>query len=161
MTFSKIDSDAPQRVRISWEMLTPRDDTAGRPDEEQDGYWPSLDPEEDGYIGPADPSDVEGILHGIKFEEQHLEAQERIDAWERGDWHYVGVIARAHVYIPIGGRSFRMMRLDSGGLWGIESDAGEYLREVYQEQRDDLLAELRTFGAALGQLPDFDEEGAE
>lgn len=151
----------PQRVRISWEMLTPPDDSPDKPDERDEGFWPSLDPDAPGYIGDCLPDDVTGQGQQARFAEQMEAAESRMAAWEAGQWEYVGVVARAHIWIPVGGRSFRTMTLDSAGLWGIESDAGDYLRSVFDEERGELLAQLRTLGAALGQLPDFDEESPE
>jgi hypothetical protein len=157
--FSNTDAPRlPQRVRISWELLTPADDSGDRPDENDDGFWPSLEPDACGYIGDAAPDDVDGVAHQAEYERQLEAAEARMAAWEADGWHYVGVVARARVFIPIGGGSFRVMTLDSGGLWGIESDAGDYLREVFGQERENLLAELRTLGAALGTSPDFDEE---
>jgi hypothetical protein len=82
-------------------------------------------------------------------------------AFERGDWGFVGVVAKATAFIPIGQGSFRIMQFESAGLWGIESDAGDYLKEVYSQERDNLLGELRTLGAALRQSPDFVQEFSE
>lgn len=75
-------------------------------------------------------------------------------------WHYVGVQAVVTVFIPTGGKSFRVMTLESAGLWGIESNAGRYLREVYKEEQAGLMAELRTFAAAIAS-GNFMEEEAE
>lgn len=66
----------------------------------------------------------------------------------------------ARVFIPCGGSSFRLLTLRSAGLWGIESDAGAYLREVYEEEKADLRAELATFAAAFA-AGDLDEEESE
>ncbi len=139
--FAMTDAKAkPQKVHITWSMHLEHDDTCGPPDQEQDGYWPSLDPNDAGYIGKA--SKVELAL-------QYAAAQERMTAWEACGWHYVGVIARADILIPIGGGSFRIMQLQSAGVWGVESDAGDYLNELYQEQRADLLGELERMSSAL------------
>ncbi len=55
---------------------------------------------------------------------------ERLRAWCNDDWHYVGVVVRqADACRCCGPRA---------SLWGIESDAGDYLAEVAQE----LAAEL-------------------
>lgn len=156
--FQMIDSPAPQRVRISWEMLTPSDGSADKPDERDEGFWPSLDPEACGYIGEPEPSDVDATGQAARYQEQLEAAESRMAAWEAGDWEYIGVVACARVFIPIGGNSFRVMTLESAGLWGIESDSGDYLREVFAEERAELLGQLRVLGATLGTVPDFDEE---
>lgn len=150
MQFSNTESGhKPQKLHIRWAMETPTDESADRPDEMCDGYWPSLDPDEAGWIGDNPER---------SYDEQMADAQQRIDDYESGVWEYVGVVAVANLLIPIGGGSFRMMTLKSGGLWGIESDAGDYLMEVFEEQKDDLLAELKTLGEALA-AGDFIQEG--
>jgi hypothetical protein len=61
-------------------------------------------------------------------------------------WAFVGVQATATVSYPIGNGSARLETLRSGGLWGIESDAGSYLKEVAQEELADLRGHLEHFG---------------
>jgi hypothetical protein len=135
--FSNVDRNIPQQVHIYWTMITERDDTAGKPDEMQDGYWPSHDPDDAGYV-PAE-----------QFDDAHDIAQQRMNGWLNDVWEYIGVMAKATVYIPIGGTSFRVMELQSSGIWGIESDSESYIEETYEEQKRDLLTELLTLGAAL------------
>ncbi len=62
----------------------------------------------------------------------------RMEGLLKGDWHFVGIMAEAEVLSPIEGMkdNFRVETLSSGGLWGIESDSGDYLKEVAQEISD-------------------------
>lgn len=151
--FSMIDSATrPQRLAIHWTMETPRDNHASAPDQMQDGYWPSLDPEDAGFIGEGKTA--------ADLKREKAKARLRYNRWLGDAWHYVGVVARAVVFIPAGGQSFRVLELRSAGLWGIESDSGSYLRDVYEEQREELRAELATLAAALT-AGDFDEEESE
>jgi hypothetical protein len=132
--------DAPTRaqvVTIQWERLEARDDCNDKPDDRDEGFWPSTDPKAAGYVGPEN---VE------RFEELYAAAMERMTAWNEGDWYYIGIVARAHVSIPIGGGSFRTLTLDSAGCWGIESDAGDYLDEVFEEEKAELLRQLAVLG---------------
>lgn len=151
MQFNNLESDAPQRVRISWEMLTQRDLYSRSPEQECDGYWPSLDPRDPGFIGEnADLAD---------FDRQYKAAKERLQAFENGDWYYMGVRAKAFVHIPIGSRSFRMLELESSGLWGVESDSdASYLESIFADEREELLSQLRTLGASLTGKTELDEE---
>lgn len=142
----------PQRLAVSWTMETPRDDYARAPDQMQDGYWPSLYPQDDGFIGEGKTA------ADLKRETQ--KARLRYNRWLGDAWHYVGVVAVARVFIPCGGVSFRVLTLRSAGLWGIESDAGAYLCEVYEEEKADLRAELSTL-AALWMAGDYDSEESE
>ncbi len=45
---------------------------------------------------------------------------QRMEAYNRGDWHMVGIRAVAEVVTASG----TIQTLRSGGLWGIESDSG-------------------------------------
>jgi hypothetical protein len=147
--FNMIDSASrPQQVAIHWEMRTPRDMSAGAPDSMDDGFWPSRDPDAAGYVLPEN------------YEREMRRARGRMAAWTADRWHYVGVQAVATVFIPAGGKSFRVMTLESAGLWGIESNAGRYLWEVYKEQQAELMAELKAFATAIV-AGDFMEEEAE
>lgn len=127
----------PQQVHIKWTMETPFDECGDRPDERDDGFWPSRDPDAAGYVLPEN------------FDAAQESAEARMEAWQDGEWQYVGVVACAEVYIPIGGGSFRVMTLRSGGLWGIESDAGDYLRDVFEEEKAALIGELTALGEGL------------
>lgn len=55
---------------------------------------------------------------------------ERLRAYCRGDWHYVGVVVRPADACECCGLS--------ESLWGIESDSTEYLREVAEELADQI-----------------------
>lgn len=125
--------DAPKRpqvVTIEWERVLKDDDTAGRPDERDDAFWPVSD-------------DFEGDEKA--YLDARGRAQERLDEFDAEQWWYVGVIARAHVAIPIGGGSFATYTMDSPGLWGIESDSEEsYLAETFEDAKAEILAHLET-----------------
>lgn len=75
---------------------------------------------------------------------------ERIAAWRNSDFTMIGIRARADIMIPIGQGSFRLMTLRSAGLWSIESDSGEdYLESIFEDEKAQLLAELKTLCAGL------------
>lgn len=136
--FRNFDAKGPQVVSIRWERLNPRDETAERPDEMQDGFWPSADPEAPGYIGEHTAAELA---------EAQAAAQARMDAWERDEWEYVGTIARAHIAVPIGGGSFVTFTIDSAGLWGTESDSEEsYLESIFEDEKASLTGQLEALG---------------
>jgi hypothetical protein len=138
MQYSNIDRpSAPQSVRIDWTMETPRDDDATPPDERDEGFWPSRDPGAAGYVLPEN------------FEEEHAKASERMRAWLNDEWEFVGVVAVATISIPIGGDSFHVIELRSAGLWGIESDSPDYLKEVFEDEKSQLEDELKTLAAFI------------
>jgi hypothetical protein len=71
---------------------------------------------------------------------------ERMERLNRGDWCYIGISAEAEIGLPRFGDSYLIERLQSGGLWGLESDAGDYLESVEQEQLADLKQVLKDLG---------------
>lgn len=150
MQFRNIDLKGPERVRIQWAMETPTDETCDNPLDRDEGFFPSQDPESPGYIGDVSQEE---------FERQFAEAQQRLDDFHAGEWEYVGVIAVARVYVPIGGGSYTIHEFRSAGLWGIESNAGAYLDEVFEDEKASLLDNLKTLGAALAS-GDFEESDA-
>lgn len=68
-------------------------------------------------------------------DEAYLEAdKERMDAFAREEWNFIGVIARAHICVVVNQVGVNT-QMDSPGLWGIESDSDEeYLEEVFQSE---------------------------
>lgn len=104
-------------------------------------------PDDDGDASWLEQSDAD---MGEGFEAQ---SRERLAALARGDWEFVGVMARAH--IRVAGVS---QVIESAGLWGIESDSEEsYFDLVAGEQ----LRELREILLALGfTVEQFDEQCA-
>jgi len=72
---------------------------------------------------------------------------ERMEAYNSQQWSYMGIQAKAVISYEIGQGHRRLETLTSGGLWGIESDAGdEYITEVETEQLEDLKGHLEAFG---------------
>lgn len=65
---------------------------------------------------------------------------ERLRAWCNDDWSYVGVIVTA---------SRNGITLSIASLWGIESDAADYIRTVTYELSNGAIAEARDAIAAL------------
>jgi len=85
---------------------------------------------------------------------------ERILALDRGDFCYIGIKAKAVVSIPIPNNPgcVRLETLTSGGLWGVESDSGDYLDEVAQEELNDLKSHLKAFGVYIRNFNQFAKE---
>jgi hypothetical protein len=74
---------------------------------------------------------------------------ERREAYQNGDFSFVGV--RAEADVVIGGV---IQTLTSGGLWGIESDSGkEYIEEVAGEEYGQLRKILTEVGVPTKELP--------
>lgn len=148
--FSNTDAPKkPQKLHIRWEMKFIPEEHSDRPDENDDGFWPSRNPKDAGYIGARSKAE---------FDRQMASAKQRMADWEAGEWFYGGVVAVAHLLIPIGGGSFRIMTLESAGLWGIESDSEDYHKDVFEQEKSNLLAELTKLCEALAS-GDFIQEG--
>lgn len=76
----------------------------------------------------------------------------RMEAYDRGDWHMIGIYAVAKIQATENGP---IQTIRSGGLWGIESDSDdEYLVEVAAEQLAKLRVELLALGVTEDQLAD-------
>jgi len=75
---------------------------------------------------------------------------ERMEAYNRGDWYIMGIIAKATIKTVSG----LLQTIRSSGLWGVESDSDKsYLREVACEELAGLANELESLGfgnAAIG-----------
>ena len=70
--------------------------------------------------------------------------KERMGAYNRGDWHMIGIKAVATVHIPINDNNVKIQTIDSGGLWGIESDSDDdYIKDIGREQISDVKNYLR------------------
>jgi hypothetical protein len=72
------------------------------------------------------------------------EWSDRLEQYRRGEFGFVGIVARATVRLESTGS---MLTIDSPGLWGIESDSSpEYFEEIGNEQRGDLAGVLEELG---------------
>lgn len=81
-----------------------------------------------------------------KYTEQDYE---RIESYNKQEWHYTGISATADVQLT--GHLCRT--ITSSGLWGIESDSdASYFAEVEQEQLDELAKELTAVGFTKRQI---------
>lgn len=95
-----------------------RDDTVDRPDERDDGFWPSRDPKDAGYVYPE------------RFDEEMKKAQRTMEAWKNDEWFYVGVVLSV-------ARRGVVLDKHAVSLWGIECNhpysSNEYLTQVATE----------------------------
>ena len=74
--------------------------------------------------------------------------EERLAAYQHGDFGYVGVQATTELRIPSDQGGWIAQTITSPGLWGIEDDSDqEYLNEVFEEERATLLDMLKALGA--------------
>ncbi len=70
---------------------------------------------------------------------------DRREQYRQGAFEFVGIRAAVELPIPYG-KDRILVKVESPGLWGIESDSGEdYFNSVFQEESNtlaDMLAEL-------------------
>jgi hypothetical protein len=76
--------------------------------------------------------------------------QERLRGFERGDWNMTGVWVEADVFV---GGTIQTIRSD--GIWGIESDSGDYYKEVAKDEYRALKDILRKMG--FKKVPPFSD----
>ena len=87
------------------------------------------------------------LLRKLKNHDEGM-SLERATAYLNDAWYYVGIRARAHMYVVKNGCGTHYT-IESAGLWGIESDSSEaYFSEVFGEEKASLLADLTTFASA-------------
>jgi hypothetical protein len=79
------------------------------------------------------------------------EDYQRMEAYNRGAWHMLGIYAVAVVSYDIGHGSRRQESLRSDGLWGVESDSDE-IDNNEQEQLASLRGHLVTFGVDVSEF---------
>jgi len=92
------------------------------------------------FFKPYAAGEKPGSVLYIRYGKQDLE---RMEGLERGDWYYVGIMAKARVQLT----GDLVQGLTSGGLWGIESDAGQdYHTEVEDNEIHALREELKAVG---------------
>lgn len=115
------------------------DDNPARPDERQDGFWPSLYKDAAGFIGA-------GPDWRARFDAAKARAEAVIDAWEKDEWFYCGIVLSV---------SFQgiLIKDKAASLWGIEANYpgsdNTYLTQTANELLSDALAEAKAERARL------------
>lgn len=101
------------------------------------------------HVSEADKARVVEQFGSIEAacREYAREDAQRIRDFRAGDWWFESCRAVAEVRYELYDGSFRIERLSSGGVYGIESDCGEeYRQEVESQEMADLQAHLARFG---------------
>jgi hypothetical protein len=96
-----------------------------------------------------------------EYQRYGMQDYKRMEAYNNGDWQFVGIRAKVVVSYNIddNSNSRRLETLTSSGLWGIESDADKAdLSEIADDQVADLKEHLQHLGITLS---GFDETAAE
>lgn len=91
-----------------------------------------------------DYNDVTDLNERAKYKEQD---RARLAAYNKGDWHMVGVCAEAEVKVVRPGHG-TVYTLRSAGLWNIESDSDQkYFDEVYRDEINGLKQDIEAIMA--------------
>ena len=97
------------------------------------------------YFQPEAGGEKPGTPDYKKHAYQNYESMEGLN---RGDWGFIGIIAKATVQTVSGGTQ----HITSAGLWGIGSDSEEHHTIVAKEEIDSLKAELSSLGFSKRQI---------
>jgi hypothetical protein len=85
---------------------------------------------------------------------------ERMEDYNNNGWSFIGIKAVATVSYSIGNGDRQLETLESGGLWGVESDSGEYLNEVAADELLYLKGHIAQFGVDVSEfdkmIPEYD-----
>lgn len=92
---------------------------------------------------------VKAKFHMIREEDNYSDANdekdydpERVKAYRAGQWHFIGIRAKAVIDVIRQGYTTQY-EFESAGLWGIESDSDEsYLQEVFREECHQLKSDI-------------------
>lgn len=90
------------------------DDCKDKPDERQDGFWPSLNPEDAGYIGDGKTR--------ADLKKEYDKAAEIMESWKNDGWFYCGIVLSVSKAVVIPGRTQKEVTISdhAASLWGIE-----------------------------------------
>ncbi len=106
-----------------------RDDSRDRPDERQDGFWPSKIKTDAGYVKPE------------LFDAEMKKAKSVMKAWKNDEWFYCGIVLSVEI-------NDELIKKNAESLWGIECNyptyhgahtANDYLTEVANELLEEYL----------------------
>jgi hypothetical protein len=113
---------------ITYRATIEREDDAGAPDKNSEGFWPSLDKDAPGWVG-------ENPLR--TYDEQMANCREVMTRWKTGKMVYCGVILSAEK------AGIQLLERYHFALWGVDVNwpwgDNAYLREV----ANDLLHEAQ------------------
>ncbi len=102
------------------------DENGERPDERQDGFWPSFDRNEDGFIGDGK------IIADFAAEQEN--SKSIMETWERDEWFYCGVILSVKI------EDIELTR-HATSLWGLEANFLDTKNENLTQTANELLPE--------------------
>jgi hypothetical protein len=91
------------------------------------------------YFKPYAGCEEEGSENYQKYGKQDFLRMEGLNS---GSWYFMGIIAKAEIVTE--NDTIQVIR--SGGLWGVESNSGDYLEQVGKDELNNLRLELESLG---------------
>jgi len=98
------------------------DDSDMRPDERDEGFWPSQKPNDTGYCP-------------YNFDEAMARAKMVMAAWENDEWHYYGVA------VTVFKNGVQLTPTYAHSVWGIEGNYPDSNNDYFTEVANDILPE--------------------
>ena len=89
--------------------------------------------------------DYKEVTDEAEREKYKAQDAKRLAAYNRGEWHMIGICAKAIAWVER--TNYRTnYELESPGLWAIESDSDEeYLRDVFNNECEMLREDIKYF----------------
>ncbi len=100
-------------------------------------------------IGDMDRNEYQYFIPYMR--ECGFKSYQRYEQYNKGYWYSIGVVAIAEIEKRINNKVISF-EISSGGLWGIESDAEDYIEEIDQEELNNLRYQLSEIGLSMIQL---------
>lgn len=100
-----------------------RDDCGDKPDQRDDGFWPSKDKSAAGYVLPEN------------FEVEMAKAKRVMKAWQNDEWFYCGVS------VTVARNDVQLTKQYGHALWGVECNYPDSDNAYLTETANDMLSE--------------------
>jgi hypothetical protein len=100
-----------------------RDDSGDKPDQRDDGFWPSRDKNAAGYVLPAD------------FDAAMAKAERVMAAWKNDEWFYCGVA------VTVSREDVELTGQYEHAVWGIECNYPDSDNAYLTETANEMLSE--------------------
>lgn len=107
-----------------------RDDCTDKPDERDEGFWPSRDKDAAGYVLPEN------------YDSEMEKAKRAMAAWESDEWFYCGISLSVS-------RNDIVLDAHAASLWGIECNYPDSDNSYLTETANELLDEAVASGKAI------------
>jgi hypothetical protein len=118
-----------------------RDDCRDKPDERDEGFWPSHNPEAAGWVQPEN------------YEAEKAKAERVMQAWLNDEWFYCGVV------LTVAKHDVELVPTYAAALWGVDCNYPDSDNSYLMTVANELLPEaLDLARAKLAQLRSPDDD---